>query len=443
MLNFSFASQDICGTIPRTSQSSTRFNPSVLKELHPNNSESQGNHFVIFTQSSNPSERYPIKFPTDGQQPPSGEVELLSGATIENRAVVAKVYLDTFFKKPTNGERSVFTFANGVNDAEQKRFMAIFRQLAEDPIGIILLYRILVEIFREDQNGQWTQRTVKRYMELKECAIGNQETPWRCMWKKGLMQFSCFHFCKLHKGVYIDAESKLPMTRWEFCPISVYLFHELLHWYHGLQDPFRIKNERKVMFEQINDNPMIKSLFPDGYKKASEDGQNEIWSGGLFGTTQQLNHVYVEEMRTILGCFPGVLPGDELSENLYSLSLTLQHFITNPAIRSGMNFGWTLRIIGGQHACPIYMAIRNTCEFLIRILHLTQYTVEILMEIWLGQPATYDEETIYTHCNPPRDDEIYDFLSDARIMNPEKQMIESIMKIPCPTIFKQIRPSVD
>jgi hypothetical protein len=188
-------------------------------------------------------------------------------------------------------------------------------------------------------------------------------------------------------------------TQWSVNPVSVYLYHELLHWFHDIRFPVRLRAETDVQAGEISGSELVWYYYTgndhgyiDGFNR-----QGNPWCGNEYGQTEAGRDLVfkAEEMRTIVGVnnitesIPGkgrygsggkewetqrhFYNGDELSENLYS-------YFQKPG-GAGMRYGHALRIIGGQHHEQIELALRVVRETAEKIEIRTARKIDIQAEV--------------------------------------------------------------
>lgn len=233
-----------------------------------------------------------------------------------------------------------FDYNNAPDDFE-KNFWKTFRVIASDPVGRLLLYRILIEIRRRSKKSpeglpekkdyasdkgianHLTERNNTRHLVVA-CDNGNFN-PKEC--KISMMPGQC----KIHVVTISETDGNFIIkTDAEGRSADIGLFHEMLHWFHHLMNTQRSYLE-KCGFSKDKMPVFIKEVFYG--ENASFDVDDSTWK------TNCLNDINQEEMRTILGSpnseiknendlFSSInkdtachfLNGDELSENVYRLS---------------------------------------------------------------------------------------------------------------------------
>lgn len=203
----------------------------------------------------------------------------------------------------------------------KSKFWNLFRQIAANPVGRILLYRLLVEIRRHDNanNGIAEQNIVhdNRRNGYRNILVEYGADGW---WWSGLN--ATITFCNNpNNEVATVVNQNAPHTAMKRRELCIALFHEMLHWYHYLRDCIRANVESGLPYTN-NANPILAFYFD-----INPNNPGNTWGNG--------DMVRVEEIRTILGVsqningrngahIVGFLHGDDLSENLFRCSLSFQ-----------------------------------------------------------------------------------------------------------------------
>lgn len=313
-----------------------------------------------------PSKQCVLYFPVDGTQPNSHNAGKWSGARHVgqgNDDVVTDWWVRAFGgreavalsrREAVSGEGysvlmgfgrdNKMTHIINVNDSKEmpdfkQLFWKTFREIASDPVGRVLLYRLLIEIRRVDENldGCCEQGIVmlEDRNKLRCIEIRYSDTGFAFN-KGGYINFdpsdtavnTMIFYSKSGKiATKLDPNSDL---------LSTGLFHEMLHWYHALRHLERY-NQSTLMDPAVY-RYLLRSYYGD---------LSELYTWGSIND---------EELRTILGApnyddldqfalikegaFFGKLPpngisingkflpiearffnGDDLSENVFRLSI--------------------------------------------------------------------------------------------------------------------------
>ncbi|MDR2464504.1 MAG: hypothetical protein LBD36_02775, partial [Holosporales bacterium] len=224
-------------------------------------------------------------------------------------------------------------------------FVRLFRQIASNPVGRILLYRLLIEIRRQNNNrNDAVEQGIARNMhqdgaindQRKNCRMSQVEYDTNGWSWTSLSSTICFSNNPKQKVSTVVSDGTFTALRKrELC---IALFHEMLHWYHYLRDPARADIENHVIHG--NNNSILRFYFFN----INPNTPGNTWGMG--------NDVKVEEIRTILGVIPdingqdgqpivGFLNGDDLSENLFRCALNYQNIqnILNKSARVYMRYG--------------------------------------------------------------------------------------------------------
>lgn len=203
----------------------------------------------------------------------------------------------------------------------------------------MLLYRLLIEIRRvkngsgsvgddiNANNYEINGRNKNRYLELE----------WR--------DLNCFNkdnnrlgFCtdvvalqSITEDVKEGSVLILPYCSWYASYADISIFHELCHWFHFLRNPNRYLLERTAWnntvlingetYDKTLKNSLAQYIYGDAYTSDSE--KEKRWRISAL-PWREGEHVHFEELRNIIGAVEAVgnyLEGDDLSENLYRLSI--------------------------------------------------------------------------------------------------------------------------
>lgn len=322
-----------------------------------------------------------IYFPADGTQPTTEEAVKYSCANVEDDAITdwyMKMfgvidknggnsvsdddYVKAGWDNPTGAipdEKRIITFdasvdstlADDPNDPRISRrnlFKREFCKIASNPVGRVLLYRILIEIRRhiignigvcEDNANIEILQTVGSLSNLLENCPDFFESRdkmrnLKILWDKDVFAFRpilpdinggalLFNATSIRKQIIVG---KLPnyggvLVRQQQGIWTDDLFHEFIHWYHSLRDTLRMSNDLNSeglfkLYERIGS-----VYYP--WTKIVSDQQRKLAAVPWHSRYDRIISVNFEEMRTILGTdssCPKYLEGDDISENLFALS---------------------------------------------------------------------------------------------------------------------------
>jgi hypothetical protein len=367
--------------------------------LAPRHTQS-GNQFTLITV---PTTIFNIFFPVDGKQPTTRQAAIWSCANVgagNTNHPVTDWYVAMF-----GGTNAALTmgFDVGVNTCpiitlDQTTMMAnglpspglfldratafwdTFRRIAANPVGRVLLYRLLIEIRRTQANNgvqeiplllddsinarNEARRVVIKYKEN----AGNNRTggifAWEYTSNGGLPEIFC-NFEPARPGVDLDlvatcVASANGETPWLPCKYytseynrydyAVSLFHEMLHWYQYLRDYNRSVAEFSYAIENIIPGTLASYL---GYNRCSDF---RSWWGAAASVG-----IRVDELRVMcgggnegIGANQNWHNGDDLSENVFLVSIS-------PA---------NLRYLCFGHSVPIPRCNRDViCGTIRRVLH--------------------------------------------------------------------------
>lgn len=263
-------------------------------------------------------------------------------------------------------KQSDFQAEEGIimGDTEEHFFWETFRQIAENPIGRVLLYRILIEIRRQDASGEGCtefnsespeskiQRNNARSLRILQLNWDN----WTYQYAIGPDEIApiqspgiiCCYLAKENRAnvtlVHKDENDQYYTQHTREENDSTYfqtsLFHEMLHWYQQLRAPERCIQESNIPLENLNQP----SLF-DIYAYSPPIPYLSWGCDPLC--------LLAGELRVICGrsleSSTDYLEGDDLSENALRCSLNtymrfghgvaipLAKLVTQPAVQLASN----------------------------------------------------------------------------------------------------------
>ncbi|MGX8717289.1 MAG: hypothetical protein ACSW8C_04880 [bacterium] len=210
----------------------------------------------------------------------------------------------------------------------KRQFWQAFREIARDPVGRVLLYRLLIEIRRRD-NGTHegcceAGINVADLDDRNDCRsirILNNRDDGFSFNSGGLIRVDF----NPNNGTSVLSLNNVGTitTEEEVRPCDVGLFHEMLHWFHFLRNPDRFD-------DGDNDDP---NAFKYSLRCYYGD-QNELgmWGGSMdseeianiLGTPNhndvRYQHFIDQNAFLAVPYNEGTLNGDDLSENVYRIS---------------------------------------------------------------------------------------------------------------------------
>lgn len=311
-------------------------------------------HFIVGERN--------IFFRRDGKQPTTQQAAAWSCANINNNNIT-RWYLRMFgctdpaFVGPgvvsvENGfaplsagasspERQtpsrIITFTN-LSPIQEKQFWHEFSKIASNPVGRVLLYRLLIEIRREnggngcEEQGPNVDPSVDVQRNNARCLVvghGDSEKDWHYMpTYDGKSPIMSVNFSRVLK---FDTLATSPSEANPAAPgtchtkdvphgsIVCALFHEMLHWYQQLRNQERSNSEYRKPYDQIANNDLSIDL---GYRPIPANVPHfESWVK---------SYVELDEMRVIcgagniLGHVCHYMEGDDLSENAFRCAMGLK-----------------------------------------------------------------------------------------------------------------------
>lgn len=341
--------------------------------------EESGRAFVQF-EIQNSELNISIKFPVDGSQPTTQAAAGWSCANVDDEAVTLwymKMFGWTAAQPSVNGcccvqkllkmgftrlgedaqspkcqnSRAIINFDESFDQqgtiagsTRRGMFWVAFRKIASNPIGRVLLYRLLIEIRRQDAQGIGAD-------EADIIEKGNKIS------RNNLRSITLrFGKPRFNLGAYIylfgeNIEIPTPIlalknvgeevlitdSKSKGCFLEVVLFHEMLHWFHCLRSYLRMLCEKMVIYENsqgLGTEPK-NYIFRAYYKNVQPNSPEWEFPKRI---EQDCIIISCEEIRTILGTpLPQLgyaskdntntpdewkyCEGDDLSENAYRFSI--------------------------------------------------------------------------------------------------------------------------
>ena len=326
-------------------------------------------------QYTNPAAH--IYFPVDGRQPTTEEAVVWSCANVDNREhfPITEWYMKVFGVIPIDGGDAnnndnyikagwtgsqnpeavriiSFDFENSANTSSvaevslycqgessssrssisklEKCFLDTFRKIASTSVGRVLLYRLLIEIrrYQEDMNGTrkgaWGMDLPSE--ERLDDIIEKRNIYRSIKIESGDLSFSIncpsisIEDARLKLSILGKLEEKYSNIVLGETPLDVCIFHEMIHWYHWLRNAVRFNKESDNIYGIRLDCALLSKHY---WGKVVDKNDNNMEIRMLISEKNWKNTfdlVDFEEIRAILGApaaIQGFLNGDELSENLY------------------------------------------------------------------------------------------------------------------------------
>ncbi|MDR0633045.1 MAG: hypothetical protein LBF84_02805 [Holosporales bacterium] len=218
---------------------------------------------------------------------------------------------------------------------EREVFWQAFRNVANNPAGRNLLYRILIERERGGTEDVVLEPFDPDFDALRECAL-TMHIKWT------YDTFSITPFCgTLSFNDTICIMQFCQALARDYCAVGTMesdanadLFHELLHWYHALRAPQRYYDEVFGLYRPIEHTIRTHPICRTIWNCDQDTTDSEILCSAKAWHTHVCNDCTVldlEELRTIIGVkeqtsiiqsaegafLNTFVNGDELSENLF------------------------------------------------------------------------------------------------------------------------------
>lgn len=233
----------------------------------------------------------------------------------------------------TNANQTLTCHLIQVNgtDVVKRQFWQTFRHIAEDSVGRVLLYRLLIEIRRINTltndgccEGNINLLEVNTRNACRHIQVLDNSGKGFSFNSGGIIRVD---FTSNLRASVLSSNNGIVTTVEESCPFEVALFHEMLHWFHFLRNFNRYNNSSS------NDPNVFKYALRCYYGNQNELG---IWDSqinneeisNILGTP---NHADVRYQNLIAqNAFSGAafiphndsfLNGDDLSENVFRISI--------------------------------------------------------------------------------------------------------------------------
>ena len=223
-----------------------------------------------------PNTKCRLYFPKDGSQPTTQDAGAWSGAKgvvpADNDAVTdwwVRVFGgrqaigfsrdggDPYFDPPMGFDEfgnpmHIFQFEQATSDSFRRQFWQTFRTIAADPVGRVLLYRLLIEIRRRDiitHRGcceQGIANNDKNNEQREKCCSisifkGDKDEGCSYCFSRIVVGDKVTKPLVLKQCTVggITSITTVPALR----PLDVALFHEMIHWFHYLRNPVKACEE--------------------------------------------------------------------------------------------------------------------------------------------------------------------------------------------------------
>lgn len=300
---------------------------------------------------------YNIFFPADGLQPSTRIASALSCANVNDPAITnwymqmfgctdpvfvgvgAVAVQNGFGPLGAVGPQApclIITFDATVMPAQQTAFWTEFQRIASDPVGRVFLYRLLIEIRRQDAAGNGYEALAAGSVERNNARslliqYGASADDWANSPAYNLGRASItvnFDPPPLISppvdtlATSADLNDPPAAGTCHTTDVSPYslvcaLFHEMLHWYQQLRDEARFHSENDKLYSEIANNDLSVDF---GYPHPGISPHPfESWSDFV---------VCLDELRVICGAGQGhacpYKEGDDLSEDAFRCSRGLK-----------------------------------------------------------------------------------------------------------------------
>ncbi|MFQ6722935.1 MAG: hypothetical protein ACLRFH_00840 [Opitutales bacterium] len=229
-----------------------------------------GNNPRGYEKVTIPGTNCDLFFPIDGFQPKTSLAGRYSGARYNgpNNDAVTDWWVSVFggnkavrfsrnpnqLKEPkmwfgdtNNPVHIIHVDTTGAGRGFSQEFWQVFRKIAEDPVGRVLLYRLLIEIRRFDdagRNGCYEDRiNTSQLVNRNKCRsiLIDSANSHSFMPKSGKICFNSNNTTKPLTLIHVQ-NINLLTTKEEVRNNDIGLFHEMLHWFHFLRATNRLLN---------------------------------------------------------------------------------------------------------------------------------------------------------------------------------------------------------
>lgn len=235
---------------------------------------------------------------------------------------------------------NIITFDSNMDQNLQNCFLKNFKKIASNPVGRALLFRILIEVQKDNSN-----KKLKKISVIQYAKIGFNE-------EKSLLYFDEINTkpCVIQKQKHIFRQTTYTLAEETTDNIDINIFHEMCHWFHALSNPERKQIEGNYIenldaqakalktTEDMKKLPIARyfwgnidnfNAYADCYWKDKFFGRDiaTIEMDAQFSYHNKVGLISFEEVRTILGTNSKVdnyKEGDDLCENLYRRSKGLR-----------------------------------------------------------------------------------------------------------------------
>jgi hypothetical protein len=260
----------------------------------------------------------------------------------------------------------------------QQLFIQNFRKIASNPVGRVLLYRILIEIRRRAVDGNGTCENNNNLELFQHLGVNftqlaavnpnffnkrNECRSLKVLWRQndfsfirtGILNFNNIVINKqIISGQLRNTNTVLIKTQQSI--LTDDLFHELLHWYHYLREPYRFAMDLNIR-GTLGINQRIGATYYPWANAIPNVLGNRLaavaWYGKHVTSVHSVHSVLFEEIRTILGSHIGInsyLEGDDLSENVFMLCRELLQNLPLQIRFGHKNFTYVENIVSAQQA---------------------------------------------------------------------------------------------
>lgn len=279
-----------------------------------------------------------LVFPQNGVQPTTQEAGLFSGARNLDDKEITYWYVDMFLD-------NIMAYDSSFTDAQKNIFEDTLEKIASDPVGRVLLYRLIIETTRVDEKGEYCceqgidQPTGENIENRKKCCMLVIEIDKGLAFsRRGTIYFDPQDTEGTPVLSILNSESKtFDSFDEKISPLDMGLFHEMLHWFHFLRNPERYANHTKIEADCFK--YPLRCYYGDVTDLITWDNDMKAEEiATILGTPnwENASHInlipneaflsqatFQEDIATKKGYIPhneSFFNGDDLSENVYRIS---------------------------------------------------------------------------------------------------------------------------
>jgi hypothetical protein len=249
--------------------------------------------------------------PQDADEAPKFGFEKLEAPIDKEKTTIGtNDNADLITLKAQTAEKHIITVDG--NDGFKKSFWKTFRVIASDPVGRVLLYRLIIEIRRKYRNDVEETLISRKYIikgntgsvenhiiqnnflepleRRNNCRSITIKSADSCAFSS-LKQHIKFNNSNTETTSVVKTDEEGIETEYAACPADIGLFHEMLHWFHYLRDYIRYSNDCEFDGSYCH---LMMCYYGNNELQTLFNKYNELFAWASIEYKE-------EEMRTILG----------------------------------------------------------------------------------------------------------------------------------------------